>query len=83
MKIVRSSEDAGLYLCEYINYCALAESQRSKFEAGAKPTSKKTKTLFVHVPPIGEVLSTEETTEGIKLVVQAICWGTGAGRGKK
>jgi len=78
---VKSSDDAGLYLCEFINYCALAESTRP--QASSEP-GKRSNVLFVHVPPIGEDLSTEITTEGIKLVIKSICWGlhqpTGAQR---
>jgi len=64
---VRSSDDAGLYLCEFINYCALAESRRST-------SGKKTEVLFVHVPPDGETLTVAEDTKGLKGIVEYVCW---------
>lgn len=71
---VVSSTDAGLYLCEFINYCALAESRRHQ-----RPSSDhSTEVLFVHCPPIGGDLSLEEITKGLCQIVEYVCWKSGA-----
>ncbi|KAE9398260.1 peptidase C15, pyroglutamyl peptidase I-like protein [Gymnopus androsaceus JB14] len=63
-----SSTDAGHYLCDFIYYCSLAESKRN-----GKPYEKdrNTPVLFMHCPPVGEPLTTEEVTEAIR---RTICW---------
>ncbi|KAF7315378.1 Proteophosphoglycan ppg4 [Mycena indigotica] len=59
---VQTSDDAGRYLCDFIYYCSLAESQR---EGRGCPV------LFVHCPPVGNMLSTEEVAEGLKRIIIA------------
>ena len=61
---VQPSDDAGLFLCEYIYYASLAESKRADQQAGNR--SSRTKVLFMHCPPIGEHLSTAETTHIVR-----------------
>ncbi|KZT72046.1 peptidase C15, pyroglutamyl peptidase I-like protein [Daedalea quercina L-15889] len=68
LKQVTLSVDAGLYLCEFINYCSLAEAKRT-----AATAKKATPVLFIHVPPVGEPLTTEEVTDALKIVIS---WGT-------
>jgi hypothetical protein len=67
---IYSSMDAGHYLCDFIYYCSLAEKKRS-----SKPYEKKrnTQVLFLHCPPVGLPLSTEEVTEAIKRIVVWVC----------
>ncbi|THV03361.1 peptidase C15, pyroglutamyl peptidase I-like protein [Dendrothele bispora CBS 962.96] len=59
-----TSIDAGQYLCDFIFYCSLAES---------KMAGRNTPVLFIHCPPIGEPLSTEQVTEGLKSIVANVC----------
>jgi len=61
----RESQDAGRFLCDFLSYSSIVESKRSD-----PVKTKKVKTLFVHIPPIGEDLTTEQATEAI----QAIVW---------
>ena len=62
--------DAGHYLCDFIYFCSLAESKRT-----AKPYEKRrnTQVLFLHCPPVGQPLGTEEVTDAIKRIVVWIC----------
>lgn len=62
--------DAGHYLCDFIYYGSLAEVKRS-----SKPYEKKrnTQVLFLHCPPVGLPLSTEEVTEAIKRIIIWVC----------
>ncbi|KAF5371289.1 hypothetical protein D9758_004247 [Tetrapyrgos nigripes] len=62
--ILVTSTDAGHYLCDFILYCSLAES---------KMAGRNTPVLFIHCPPIGEPLSTEQVAEGIKSIVANVC----------
>ncbi|KAL1745702.1 hypothetical protein HDZ31DRAFT_81784 [Schizophyllum fasciatum] len=65
---LRPSTDAGHYLCDFILYCSLAESQLSR---------SKVPVLFVHCPPVNEPLSTEEVAEGLKsIIVNALAMST-------
>lgn len=71
------STNAGLYLCEFITYCSLAEALRTagyvndteQVEDGAKYTP----TLFMHCPPVGQPLETKEVTDAIRHIVQWVC----------
>ncbi|KAK1229173.1 hypothetical protein PQX77_007745 [Marasmius sp. AFHP31] len=67
---IYSSMDAGHYLCDFMYFCSLAESKRN-----GKPYEKdrNTQVLFVHVPPVGQPLSTEECTEAIKRIIHWVC----------
>ncbi|KAK7035246.1 hypothetical protein VNI00_012013 [Paramarasmius palmivorus] len=64
---VYSSMDAGHYLCDFMYYCSLAESKRN-----GKPYEKdrNTQVLFVHVPPVGLPLTTEQCTEAVRRIIQ-------------
>jgi len=68
VKDVVPSLDAGLYLCEFINYCSLAEAKRT-----ASHGHKNTPVLFIHIPPVDEPLSTEDATEAFKKVISWVC----------
>ncbi|CCM00398.1 uncharacterized protein FIBRA_02428 [Fibroporia radiculosa] len=67
-KYVVPSLNAGLYLCEFINYCSLAESKRT-----AARGEKYSKVLFIHVPPVGAPYTTEEVTEILRSTISWIC----------
>ncbi|OCH88885.1 peptidase C15 pyroglutamyl peptidase I-like protein [Obba rivulosa] len=74
---VYSSMDAGHYLCDFLFYCSLAEAKRlasrqEKFKERSSP-AKGMPVLFMHVPPVGEPLITEEATEAIKKIVLWVC----------
>ncbi|KAJ7218129.1 peptidase C15 pyroglutamyl peptidase I-like protein [Mycena pura] len=62
--MLAASNDPGRYLCDFIYYCSLSESQRA---------CHGTPVLFVHCPPIGQQLSTEEVAEGLKRIVSHVC----------
>ena len=62
------SIDAGLYLCEFINYCSLAEAKRA-----ASGDQKAKPTLFLHCPPVGQPLGTEDVTGMLQKVVSWVC----------
>ncbi|KZT72045.1 peptidase C15, pyroglutamyl peptidase I-like protein [Daedalea quercina L-15889] len=64
------STNAGLFLCEFINYCSLAEAQRAASHQGSE---KVTPTLFLHCPPVNEPLSTQEVTDTLQKVVSWVC----------
>jgi len=68
MDQVALSVDAGLYLCEFINYCSLAESKRT-----AATAEKSTPVLFIHIPPVGQPLSTEEVTDTLRKTISWVC----------
>ncbi|KAF5389345.1 hypothetical protein D9757_004366 [Collybiopsis confluens] len=67
---IYSSMDAGHYLCDFAYYCSLAESKRN-----GKPYEKdrNTQVLFVHCPPVGQPLTTEEVTEAIRRIIIWVC----------
>lgn len=74
---VYSSMDAGHYICDFIFYCSLAEAKRvssrqEKFKDRGSPT-KSTPVLFMHCPPVGQPLATEEVTEAIRRVISYVC----------
>ena len=71
MQQVVPSTDAGLYLCEFINYCSLAEARRISSKDGGERKAKPT--LFLHCPPVDEPLSTEEVTGMLQKVVSWVC----------
>jgi len=62
--MLAASNDPGRYLCDFIYYCSLSESQRARHG---------TPVLFVHCPPIGQQLSTEEVAEGLKRIIAHVC----------
>lgn len=60
------STDAGHYLCDFTYYCSLAQAKLAQERAGeAKPRP----VFFLHLPPIGEPMSTEQVTDGIKKII--------------
>ncbi|KAL1744673.1 hypothetical protein HDZ31DRAFT_63890 [Schizophyllum fasciatum] len=64
------SMDAGHYLPDFIYYCSLAEVIRS-----VKPYERRrgTQVLVVHVPPVGQPLTSEEVTTALKLIITWVC----------
>ncbi len=63
--------DAGHYLCDFIYYCSLAEVMRS-----VKPYEEKRwipQVLFLHCPPVGQPLTTEDVTNAIKKIIGWVC----------
>jgi hypothetical protein len=63
--------DAGHYIGDFIYYCSLAEVART-----IKPYEEKRRTpqvLFLHCPPTGQPLSTEDVTNAIKKIVIWVC----------
>ncbi|KAL1695451.1 hypothetical protein GGG16DRAFT_121669 [Schizophyllum commune] len=54
------STDAGHYLCDFILYCSLAESNLA---------GRATPVLFIHCPPVDEPLSTPQVAAGLKSIV--------------
>ncbi|KAF8316607.1 peptidase C15, pyroglutamyl peptidase I-like protein [Clavulina sp. PMI_390] len=71
---VISSQDAGLYLCEFLNYCCMAESRRERELTREGET--RSKVLFVHIPPIGENLELDQITSGLVSIMKYVCWGS-------
>lgn len=67
---IYSSMDAGHWLCDFIYYCSLAESKRN---GNPYEKDRNTQVLFVHVPPVGQPLSTEECTDAITRIVTMVC----------
>lgn len=71
------SVNAGLYLCEFITYCSLAEALRTAgYVEGTEEVEDEaeyTPTLFIHCPPVGQPLSTEEVTDAIRKTVEWVC----------
>jgi len=67
---IYSSMDAGHYLCDYIYYCSLAEAKRL-----SKPYDKRktAQVLFLHCPPVGQPLTTDEVTDAIKRIIVWVC----------
>ncbi|PFH44975.1 hypothetical protein AMATHDRAFT_72087 [Amanita thiersii Skay4041] len=67
---IYTSMDAGHYLADYMYYCSLAESKRN-----VKPYEKRrsTQVLFMHCPPVGQPLTTEDVTEAIKRIIVWVC----------
>ncbi|KAK7433881.1 hypothetical protein VKT23_020506 [Stygiomarasmius scandens] len=63
-KTLVTSTDAGHYLCDFILYCSLAES---------KMAGRNTPVMFIHCPPVGRPLSTEQVAEGLKSIVSNVC----------
>jgi len=72
-KHVRLSLDPGRYLCDFIYYCSLAESHRSR---PAGNPAARTKVLFMHVPPIGDPCPLEEMSDAIEEVIRWVCAAT-------
>jgi len=67
---IYTSMDAGHYLCDFIYYCSLAEAKRT-----SKPYEKRrnTQVLFLHCPPVGQPLTTEEVVDAIKRIIVWVC----------
>jgi len=65
---IYTSMDAGHYLCDFIYYCSLAEGKRTSMKH-----DKASKVLFLHCPPVGQPLCTEEVTDAIKRIVVWVC----------
>ncbi|KIJ39944.1 hypothetical protein M422DRAFT_230565 [Sphaerobolus stellatus SS14] len=74
------STDAGHYLCDFICYGSLAESQRALFDSNIKPEEgvKRSKSLFMHVPyDLGDPFTLVELTTIMKQTVAWLCTGEG------
>ncbi|KAJ6536699.1 hypothetical protein DFH09DRAFT_931143 [Mycena vulgaris] len=61
---LETSDDPGRYLCDFIYYCSLAESQRE---------DRGTPVLFIHCPPIGQILSTAQVADGVRRIISSVC----------
>ncbi|KAK7062323.1 Proteophosphoglycan ppg4 [Favolaschia claudopus] len=61
---LQTSNDPGRFLCDFIYYASLAESQRA---------GRGTPVLFIHCPPIGQKLSTKEVADGVERIISYIC----------
>lgn len=64
---VRSSTDAGLYLCEWTFFTSLRES--------AKEDASQATVLFIHVPEIGDgkgQMSLEKMTQIVKEIIEGV-----------
>jgi len=59
-----TSTDAGLFLCEFIFYCSMAESQLA---------GRKTPVVFIHCPPVDDPMSTEAVADGVKRIIREVC----------
>jgi len=70
---LQTSSDPGRYLCDFIYYCSLAESQRA---------GRGTPVLFIHCPPVGQTLSTEEVAVGVRRIISAVCGNEGSARAR-
>lgn len=68
IKEVVPSLNAGLYLCEFINYCSLAEARRAASRQG-----KSSPVLFIHIPPVDQPLSTEHCSEALRSTISWVC----------
>ncbi|KZP16384.1 peptidase C15, pyroglutamyl peptidase I-like protein [Athelia psychrophila] len=66
---IKTSDDAGHYICELIYYASLAEAQRTQQTAWE---GKTTKVLFMHCPPTEKLAVVEEVSRTIKAVVIGI-----------
>jgi len=66
---VVESSNAGRYLCDFIYYCSLAESERSSASEGAGK-GKKTPVLFLHCPPVDMPLSSDDVAHAIEVIVK-------------
>ncbi|KZT11053.1 peptidase C15, pyroglutamyl peptidase I-like protein [Laetiporus sulphureus 93-53] len=64
---VAPSLDAGRYLCDFINYCSLAESRRTAATGG-----KSTPALFIHIPGVDHI-STDEVTAVLRSTISWVC----------
>lgn len=64
--------DAGHYICDFTYYCSLAEAKRT---SNPNPYEKlrNTQVLFLHCPPVGQPLGTQEVSEAIKRIVLWVC----------
>ncbi|GJJ06099.1 hypothetical protein Clacol_000288 [Clathrus columnatus] len=74
---VKPSVDAGHYLCDFICYGSLAESQRPLFyDKKSDASEKRPKSLFMHVPyDEGQPFMMDELVELVKQVVALVCTG--------
>ena len=73
-----TSQDAGLFLCEYIYYASLAESKRAHaaHEGNTEGWRKeRTKVVFLHCPPVGNRLNTKDVTQIIRQIIWAVATG--------
>ncbi|KAH8919616.1 peptidase C15, pyroglutamyl peptidase I-like protein [Atractiella rhizophila] len=76
-EIVTISNDAGLYLCEFIFFASMACAVRcSRGEGVEKATGRQKPVLFIHVTDIGKPFS----LEGLTRIIEAAIWGI-AGEG--
>lgn len=80
---VQASTDAGHYLCDFICYGSLAESQRPLFEKTPDNDNiKRSKSLFMHVPTSPESpFRQDELVELVRQVVAQVCTGEKALQG--
>ncbi|KAF8584822.1 peptidase C15, pyroglutamyl peptidase I-like protein [Ramaria rubella] len=75
---VVSSTDAGHYLCDFICYGSLAESQRPLFyppPEGENKETKRSKSLFMHVPYDEHQPHSfeEKMTEAVRQIIAWVC----------
>ncbi|KAF8427511.1 hypothetical protein EV426DRAFT_529487 [Tirmania nivea] len=63
---IRSSKDAGGYLCEYIYRKSLEQAISRRKKGGRKPWDW---VLFMHVPPVGNMYNIAEDIDCLKQVV--------------
>ncbi|KAJ7098628.1 hypothetical protein B0H15DRAFT_821606 [Mycena belliarum] len=61
---LETSDDPGRFLCDFIYYCSLAESEHA---------GRGTPVLFIHCPPIGQKMSTAEVAEGVRRIIANVC----------
>lgn len=62
-----SSLDAGHHVSDFLYYCSLAEAKRAA-QRPEKP--KQTKVLFMHCPPVGNPLTTDQVITAVKKIVE-------------
>ncbi|KAF8512421.1 hypothetical protein JB92DRAFT_2928574 [Gautieria morchelliformis] len=71
---VVASVDAGHFLCDFICFGSLAESQRPLFGPPSDTKAKRSKSLFMHVPhDEHEPHTIEEMTEAARQMIAWVC----------
>lgn len=69
---VITSHDPGNFVCDFTYYTSLAESRRS-MEDGSQ--ERKTKVLFIHIPPTGYPQGQDEGKRMLEKAIGWIFWG--------
>lgn len=62
--------DAGHYVNDFLYYCSLAEARRT---ATKHDRTKLTRVLFMHCPPAGQPVSTQEVIDAVKKIIFWVC----------